>query len=91
MKRLILIFIFPALLAACAGPPRWEWRHPQRTEAELAADKEECRRYAAQTIADPFVMPPLGQDYWEEKNDLFYDCMVALGYHLEDVEPEEEK
>ncbi len=72
-----------ALLSACTSPPRWMWQHPEGVGAEvLAKDRDACQKQAAQTVSSTWIGIPYGDEYWDEKETEFRNCMKSRGWVL---------
>jgi hypothetical protein len=72
------------LVACTAGETRWVWVHPRYDEARLQTDRDQCRKEAALEVANPFAFPGLGDEYFEEKENLLRRCLEKKGWRLED-------
>jgi len=68
-----LIALF--LVACTVGETRWVWVHPRYDGARLQTDREQCRKEAAQELANPFAFPGLGDEYFAEKKNLRRRCL----------------
>lgn len=77
-----LIALF--LVACTAGEARRVWVHPRYNEARLQTDREQCRKEAALELANPFAFPGLGEEYFEEKENLLRRCLEKKGWRLEE-------
>jgi len=84
MRHLLCTILLAAVVAGCAGPPRWVWKHPGYSDQRMREDLKLCKRQAFQgTPGMPLMTPSLGADFYEEREDLVRRCMEELGYHYE--------
>ena len=86
MKDVLRLTLLAVILAGCAGPPRWVWKHPQNNDEQMREHLETCRRQAFQGVPGmPLMTPDQGADFYEERQDLIRQCMEGQGYYYEAV------
>lgn len=84
MRNVLSMILLGVMLSGCAGPPRWVWKHPDRSDEQMQEDLELCRRMAFQGVPGmPLMDPDTGADFYEEQQDLIRECMEEQGYHYE--------
>jgi hypothetical protein len=86
MRYLLSLVLLAVLLSACAGSPRWVWKHHEYGDERTREDLEICGRQAFQGVPGmPLMVPDLAADFYEERQDLIRDCMEEQGYYHEAV------
>lgn len=86
MRDVLSLILVTVLLAGCAGPPRWVWKHPQNSDQRMREDLEICRRQAFQGAPGmPLTTPDVAADLFEARQDMIRSCMEEQGYYYERV------
>jgi len=85
MRAIMFPVVLLFLLTACAGAQSLVWYQPGAGEALLAADVEACLAEADVEPVSPVISRKLSEDYYDEKEREYRDCMKLRGWRIVDA------